>query len=332
MGVVVPPMARAWLTSAAKYVADKAANTLPRPFVRRFLIAAALAPPPIKTRLYERICAKLARLSFSDPEECLRTNMGVASRLRCTIPLGKISYVFGRPHNNLPERATLALVRELSADCSHFIDVGANDGIFSFVVHETTHGSTGLHWFEPDREIYARLSNNLAVNKISSLGNHAAVSDRCGVATFYKNLSDDSSGSLGDYFAKRNEIRIETVEIVALHDYLAGLEIENAMVKIDVEGTGYEAWLGARNAIFRIKYLVMEMIDPEIERGLLEKIISDAGFCAYYIRDFELVHLTSISDYRYVSPFWNWLFCRLSPVQLTKRLAATNFAVLSTAK
>jgi hypothetical protein len=172
----------------------------------------------------------------------------------------------------------------------------------------------------------------LAVNKITSLGSHAAVSDGRGVAIFYKNLSDDSSGSLSDYFAKRNESRIETVETVALHDYLAELQIENAMVKIDVEGTGYEAWLGACSAIDRIKYLVMEMIDPEIERGLLEKIISDAGFCAYYIRDFELVHLTSISDYRYVSPFWNWLFCRLSPVELANRLAATNFAVLSIAK
>lgn len=328
MGIMAP-MASERFMRVVKYVADKTANALPRGFVRCFLIAAALAPPSIKNPLFERICAKLVRISLSPPDVCIRTNMGVASRLRCTIPLGKSSYVFGRPDNNLSERATLALVRELSPDCSHFIDVGANDGIFSFAVHEITHGSIKLHWFEPDREIHTRLYNNLAGNKIEALGNRAAVYDRRGLATFYKNLSDDSSGSLSDYFAKRDEICIETVETVVLQDYISEREIDNAIVKVDVEGTGYEVWLGARSAIGRIKYLVMEMIDPEIQRGLLEEIISGSGFFAYYIRDFELVHLTSISNYRYVSPFWNWLFCSLSPVELTNRLAGTNFAVLS---
>jgi len=68
------------------------------------------------------------------------------------------------------------------------------------------------------------------------------------------------------------------------------------------------------------------MLAPEMDKGLPRKIISEWGFHAYYLRDFVLEESLD-GTYRYVPPFWNWLFCRLEPEALAKRLSGTRFKV-----
>jgi FkbM family methyltransferase len=282
----------------------------------------------MKTPFFERACTKLTYISLKDTKEFVRTNMGVSSKLRCTLPFVKTHYVFGRPANMLSERATLALVRELSRDCTHFVDVGANDGIFVLLVNQTaTACRPQLHWFEPDRDLYSRLADNLASNGISARGNRVAVSDHKGVAVFHKNLSDDSSGSLLSCSTEKHNTRPEMVDTVTLQNYLNEWNIHGALIKIDVEGAGYEAWVGASGAADRITYMIIEMLAQEIDKCLPWKIMSDTGFRAYYIRDFELEEIRH-GNYRYTPPFWNWLFCRLDALELSKRLAGTKFRVL----
>jgi hypothetical protein len=70
----------------------------------------------------------------------------------------------------------------------------------------------------------------------------------------------------------------------------------------------------------------MEMLAPEIEAGLPARIIREGGLKAYYIRDFELIPSVD-GEFEYVAPFWNWLFCRMSPSELVARLSATGFRV-----
>src|SRR6185295_215083 len=322
-----PPQTRNGLgrtmKNSAKVLASATVRALPAGFTKSMLRAAALAPPGAKTALFERICSRVAALAVTDSRELIQTNLGLSSRLRCRVPFSKMSYAFGRPENGLSERATLALVTELSRDCDVFIDVGANDGLFTFVVwQETFRKGIRLHWFEPDHDLYERLTKNLAANFVVTRGNCAAVADKKGVAHFYKNLSDDSSGSITDCFAQPHETRHETVETIKLDDYFRENEVNNALVKIDVEGAGYDAWSGAINASDRVNYLVMEMLAPEMDKGLPRKIISEWGFHAYYLRDFVLEESLD-GTYRYVPPFWNWLFCRLEPEALAKRLSGT---------
>jgi hypothetical protein len=97
-------------------------------------------------------------------------------------------------------------------------------------------------------------------------------------------------------------------------------------VKIDVEGAGEKVWQGAVDVSGSIRYLVMEMLAPEINAGLPARIIREADFKAYYIRDFELIPSVD-GTFEYVPPFWNWLFCRLAPNELAVRLSATRFRV-----
>ena len=160
----------------------------------------------------------------------------------------------------LSERATFALVRELSTDCDEFVDVGANEGAFTFLVHNG-HPQARPHWFELDRQLARRLTTNLITNHIVTHGNEMAVADRRGIATFFKNLSDDSSGSLSDLFTQTHMTRVETVETISLAEYLRAQAIGSALVKVDVEGAGEKVWDGAVEASKSIRYLVMEMLE-----------------------------------------------------------------------
>jgi FkbM family methyltransferase len=276
-----------------------------------------------KTPLFERCCAGLMRSSLGAPEDVVVTNLGLGANLRCRIAMNKTPYAFGRFEHMLSERATFALVKELAADCKAFVDVGANEGAFTFLVHDK-YPEMRLHWFEPDRQLAQRLAANLASNEIVACGNEMAVAKRRGTAMFFKNLSDDTSGSLSSLFTNKHLTRAEPVETISLTEYFGMQGIADALVKIDVEGAGERVWDEAVETSNAIRYLVMEMLAPEIEAGLPARIIREGGFKAYYIRDFELIPSVD-GEFQYVAPFWNWLFCRMSPSELVARLSAIGF-------
>jgi len=290
------------------------------------LRAAAVAPVSLKSSLYERVFAKLLRETHVPADELIQTNLGVRSELRCEIPAFKANYLFGRPDTSVAERASLRLAQTLAAGCDHFVDVGANEGIYTFLAHCAVRPRPRLHWFEPDPALFARVTRNLAANGIEAVGNQAAVSASSGTAQFFRNLSDDASGSLTEYFADRHQTQAETVRTVALADYFAEHGVSNAFLKIDVEGAGYDAWAGAAAARDKVSFLLAEVLQPEMDRGLPQRLIGQEGFRGYYVRDFNLVQ-SRAGEFDYLAPHWNWLFCRLAPEALAQRLAPAGFRV-----
>jgi FkbM family methyltransferase len=315
------------VSRSAKRVFASALSRLPLALRKDVLRRAALAPLLLKTRSFERLCAQISDGGM-DRQELIETNLGLASRFRCRVPLHKAHYAFGRPQNSAFERSTIALVSELSKDCGHFLDVGAHEGIFTFSVFRTRGKNVTLHWFEPDRVLSSRLWENLQRNSIESHANRAAAADVNGHSTFFRNLTDDLSGSLGTLFQSRHSTERETVETVRLSDYIAAKGVSRAIVKVDVEGTGAQLWSGLSERFREISYLVIEMLSAEIEDRLPARIIRQTGWHAYYIRDFELIGSRN-GEFIYVEPFWNWLFCALDPSALRQRLAGTRFQVIS---
>jgi FkbM family methyltransferase len=313
--------------SAVKGVFSSAFRYLPLSIRRDLLRRAALAPPTFKTRKFEHLFARISETGVNR-EQLIETNFGLAPHVRCRVPIHKAQYAFGRPQNSASERATIALVNELSKDCLHFLDVGAHEGIFTFSVFGVRGKAIILHWFEPDDVLTSRLRENLQRNSIQAHGNRVAAADHKGYATFFRNLTDDSSGSLGTHFQKRHSTQPETVETVRLSDYFVGKRISKAMVKVDVEGTGAHVWAGLAQCFHEISYIVIEMLAPEIEDKLPARIIRQTGWHAYYIRDFELVESRN-GEFAYVEPFWNWLFCGFDPSALTHRLSRTEFRITS---
>lgn len=308
-----------------RFCGDAAASAVAPSWARWLLERAAIAPPAWKTPLLERVCGSLVRNSLGKTDDLVVTNFGLCTDLRCLVALNKTGYAFGRFEYMLSERATFALVKELSADCTEFLDVGANEGGFTFLVHKN-HPEVRLHWFEPDTDLSRRLANNLSTNNIIAYGNKMAVGERSGTATFFKNLSDDSSGSVSSLFTQKHVTRAETVETISLAEYFCERRIGDALVKVDVEGAGEKVWNGAVEISDRIRYLLIEMLAPEIEAGLPARIIQETDLKAYYICDFELIP-SADGAFEYVAPFWNWLFCRFSPSELGGRLSTTGIRV-----
>src|SRR5690348_15411033 len=144
-------------TDLVRHCGYAVVNAIPGRIAAAALSLAAVSPPVVKVTLFKRICGAVARRHLPDGSSLLRTNLGISPGLRCEIPACKVDYVFGRPENTLSERSTLALISELSKDCDTFVDVGANEGIFTFLVAANAKRAIDIHWFEPDRVLYQRL-------------------------------------------------------------------------------------------------------------------------------------------------------------------------------
>jgi FkbM family methyltransferase len=289
---------------------------------------AACAPLAVKTLWFARLASTAARNSKRLLGTLVETNAGIGSRLRLLVPSNKTDLLFGRPDHWVAERATLALACELSRHSSAFLDVGANEGLFTFAVAQHWKaGCHGIHCFEPDATVFSRLQHNLERNRIDAKAVQAAVGAETGTTAFYRNLSDDHSGSLTAHFADQQHRVIATqTRVVALADYLRQHNCRNACVKVDVEGAGVAVWDGAKAALDRIDWLICEIIGPEARANLPKRIITESGWCAYYIRDFTLVPSRD-GSFEYHAPFYNWLFCRLRPWELATQLAETSFVI-----
>ena len=298
----------------------------------------AIAPVSLKTLLFQRVISHIAlRMPTAG---LLDTNLGIDDELRILVPSTKYYLLYGKPSNHVAERATLKLATVLAARSAAFVDVGANEGLFTFQIaaalgpqrHASIHAfepffffffffftfqiaaalgasrHATIHAFEPDPVLFDRFASNLARNNIGAQVNRTAVSDHDGTQLFYRNLVNDLCGSLMAQFSAEHETLAMEIDVTSLASYLAANRIENACVKIDVEGAGVAAWAGLRPAQDRIKWLLMEIIGPEAQANLPGRIIIETGWNAYYNRDYELVQ-SHTGEFEYRAPFYNWLFC-----------------------
>lgn len=298
------------------------------PLSGRWLDGMARAPIARKTEFRCRVLSAIARQQ-TQKESLVETNLGISDTIRALVPVGKNDLIYGRPQHNVSERGTLELALVLSKQSDAFLDVGANEGIFAFSVGTEPGRPAGasVHFFEPDVDLFNRVSDNVARSKLSIIGNNCAVSDEIGIKTFYRNMDSDLSGSLTDYFTTQHATLKVEMPTTTIADYLRKENAYRACLKIDVEGAGAAVWRGTKPALDRVSWMIFEIIGPESEQELPKQIISEAGWFAYYIRDRELVQSRS-GEYQYRAPFYNWLFCRQSPSELARVLGGSSLSVL----
>lgn len=299
------------------------------PVMRAFLRRAALLPVGMKIAPVERVVSAIAR-RVPATEALMLTNLGVDSRLRCRVPAFKSQLLYGSPRTYVAERATVALARCVARLCDDFVDVGANEGIFALTIATDRADSSikRIHVFEPDHELFARLNENFDRNDICAELNRVAISGATGTARFYRNLSDDLSGSLTTMFAETHRLEDIEVQTTTLTEYFNRRSISRACVKVDVEGASADVWAGAVQCSHKIDWLICEMLAPDVQDGLPARIISEGGYHGYYIRDFDLVE-SRFGEFDYVPPFYNWIFCRVPPDRLRDILRGTRFRIVA---
>jgi FkbM family methyltransferase len=157
---------------------------------------------------------------------------------------GRVLYLFG---TNDPKVAATA--KALLDEGDVFLDIGANYSSIGLSVIEKV-GNTGfVHLFEPQQEIYNRVSSAIKNSNLKNVKLHqialmdsegeltlTRVKNHSGVAT----LSPENhpfSNQEGQYFNDENQVMTEIVKVENISVYLPPLIENNPFgVKIDVEG------------------------------------------------------------------------------------------------
>jgi len=124
------------------------------------------------------------------------------------------------------------------------IEVGANVGVFTLFFAKRLTGKTGpgnIFAFEPSRQAYQRLLQNLEINQISNVVPfNCAVGSRLGLFPFFEPAGHLTNGSLDADFARHFASAVNTLPVLVVDgsffESLPGLQ-DPVLLKIDAEGS-----------------------------------------------------------------------------------------------
>lgn len=321
--VFLPSVRSRW-KMVLKELASSALSCLP--LKAELLKKGALAPPQYRTSLSYKFFTALATRTQNLPDE-FETNLGIAAPLRVRIGSRKIEWIFGAPRFWVSERSSLDLALVLFRDSDCFVDIGSNAGIFLFYLHCNDCSGKPMYYFEPDPSLFVNLEQNLARNNIKTIrGFPFAVAERSGSLTFYKNQTDNFSGTIVKEDWSMHELLPIEVRSISFGDSISENTLGNACVKVDVEGAEERFWEGAKDHFSYVKYMIIEILGPSARRGFAARI-AKSGFNLYYINDYDLEYSRN-GEFRYKNPFCNFLVSRESPAALARKLSGAGFRVL----
>jgi FkbM family methyltransferase len=295
------------------------------PFKLQLIKFAASLPAPFKTSILFRIVSNMA--TYCNQATIVKSNLGINAKYRVNVSISHPIAAFGTPKLYTQEYATLFLLKELLKHSEAFIDVGANLGYFCFYIDEYNPSNKPIHFFEPDPVLFEQLQINQQKNQKNFIAHKRAISNSTGAITFYRNLTDDSSGSIKNTFENKHQLEAVSIDSISFDEFASSITEKKLLIKVDVEGAEFEFIEGAKNKIGNIDYLVIELLQGSIDHHFPKMMIEEYQFHAYYINNFNLEY-SKAGEYTYVSPYYNWLFSKYEPATLKKKLANTAFVVV----
>jgi FkbM family methyltransferase len=186
----------------------------------------------------------------------------------------------------------LCAMEKLVKNGSTVIDVGANIGLFSVFLSREIGEKGKLFAFEPIKETFWRMRENLALNKCANvIPFQAAVSNKQGKATM--NVFPEGYGAWNTFgkpvFGKIAPVAVEKVDILSLDSFAKSQSIKKIdFLKIDVEGFERDVLEGARELMSnnRVKYLSFEISDIPLKgagrtSSEIFSILHEYGYKAY---------------------------------------------------
>lgn len=159
----------------------------------------------------------------------------------------------------------LLAMRKLVNKGDTVVDLGANIGMFSVYLGKEI-GDTGkLYAFEPVRDTYWRMMENLSLNRSNNVTTYQqAVSNKIGKAKM--NIFPAGYGAWNTFgkptFGKIKPVSTELVEVTTIDTFVAKNKLRSIdFLKIDVEGFELDVLEGAKKSLKNglVKYLSFEI-------------------------------------------------------------------------
>lgn len=174
-----------------------------------------------------------------------------------------------------------------------FVDVGANEGLFSIFAAKCV-GSSGSVWaFEPSRREFALLEHNLELNHLHARLFPCALAETNGSAEFkVAAFGNEGLNTLGEFaYRDTDEGERYVVELKRLDDVIAlDPPARVDLIKIDVEGAELRVLQGAEETLRRYRpVLLFEALEAALQHqgASVAQLVDFVRGCGYSIFVFD---------------------------------------------
>lgn len=177
-------------------------------------------------------------------------------------------------YNDRFEKTELKFLTRFLSKGDHFVDVGANIGLFSMIASKTVGQKGSIISFEPTPETFRRLNENIILNKYGNIKSFPfALAEFSGTTSFY---TYPEGRDAWNTLSKPQEEKYEEIIIqtFALDDFIhdnVSLFNNVTLLKIDVEGWEIPAFKGG-NKFFsspQAPTLMVEFCDIQAQKANL---------------------------------------------------------------
>jgi FkbM family methyltransferase len=197
--------------------------------------------------------------------------------------------------SGLYEPETMIAMRNLLPRGGTFLDVGAHCGMYTLFAARCAGNRGRVIAFEPSAREFARLSANVALNRLANVETHrVAISDEPGM-TALRIAEPGHAGhnTLGARFAYEG-VRLDHMEPVAATTFDAVLQSSGLtrcdMIKMDIEGAELRALKGGETLFRRFRpVLILEVFDAALAANgaSVEELVATLGRLGYTFHDID---------------------------------------------
>jgi FkbM family methyltransferase len=257
-----------------------------------------------KAFFYERFHTSLTP---TDRYVVARLDKGFAMKLDLADPEQLKVYFYGHYH----ERYEADLVQQLLSGDEVFWDVGANVGYFTLVAATTLANRGQIVAFEPGKNAYARLTENLALNAYENIRTFpVAVTDGEGEAVLHL-AGDIADSSASLYQTGQAQAGQEVCRTVALDHFLdsEGLRPPD-LIKLDAEGAELAVLQGAQGLLADSPPLwLMEMEEKNLvaagtSKAAVAQFLTGYGYRAAFLRKGRWYATADLAGVKGRNIFW----------------------------
>jgi FkbM family methyltransferase len=237
----------------------------------------------------------------------VRLDKGFTMKLDLQDPEQLKVYFYGHYH----ERYEADLVARLLEDDDVFWDIGANVGYFTLVGAAALANRGQIVAFEPGRNAYARLTENISLNPYSNIKTYpVAVSDQEGEAVLH--VSGDIADSSASLFpVGGHEAGREVCRTVDLDNFLAAEGLRPpSLIKLDAEGAELGVLQGGKGLISQSRPMfLMEMEEKNLKaagasKASIQQFLNGYGYQAAFLRKGRWYATTDLDAVKGRNIFW----------------------------